>query len=407
MCSIVEDEFENLGSHTMIEDLIISEEGEICKKCKVDKVVITLNLKDGKCRNCFLAYVVHKFRASLGSTKVVQRGSDVLLNFDGSDSAVCLLHMIVDAAKCTYNKKLQFALHLVHIDETSASLTQDSFKNLEKVRQVLSQFESIKCHYASLGSINKLQDIADEQKHSNNDLFLKTLNSIPAVTAKQEFVSRTKNNMLHQIAHDLNCQYIFVPDISINLAKTLLSNISLGRGGSVSDDVQFCDNRSKEIKIIRPVRDFTKLEVKTYLNCMSLKWIDVEVYGSGHGSSASIQNLTAAFVDGLQKNFSSTISTVFKTGDKIKHSPAISEARCAFCKSLVDYHDSPTLHAIEYSRLVSADVPSALNGQPESIQQKAEKAVNGDVGDLQKKLCHGCRNIFTGLDDAGIESILP
>lgn len=180
----------------------------------------------------------------------------------------------------------------------------------------------------------------------------------------------------------------------------------MGRGGSVCDDVQFCDNRTEGIKLIRPVRDFTQAEVKNYLNFMDLKSLDVKVYGSENGSSASIQNLTSAFVDGLQKNFSSTISTVFKTGEKIKHSPAVSDTRCFFCKSLLDYNDSPTIYAIEYSRLVSADAQSVSNGS--SIQLDVEKAVNGDDQNLMKKLCHGCRNIFSGLDEeAVIEFILP
>lgn len=209
MCSIVEDEFENEAAHSMIEDLVISDKDvEICKKCRVEKVVITLNLKDGKCQNCFLAYVAHKFRSSLGSSKVVQGGADVLLSFDGCDSAVCLLHIILDAAKLKFNKKLHFNLNLVYIDENL-----NDNKSMEEVKKILIQFGPIKCHYARLGSNQQLQDITDEPKQPNNTNFLKVLNDIPSLSAKQEFVSRTKTNMLHQIANMLNCKYIFVADI--------------------------------------------------------------------------------------------------------------------------------------------------------------------------------------------------
>ena len=404
MCSIVEDEFENEGSHAMIEDILLPQEialDEICKKCKLEKVLIKLNLKDGKCKECFIAYVVHKFRASLGSTKIVRRGADVLLNFDGSPASVCLLHMYIDSAK-ELHKKLDFKLHLIYIDEILSPEINSS--HLQNIQVILDQFKDIICYYVNLGSRNELRDMRNRKTNGNNEEFLGIFKSIQSLTAKQEFVSRTKTNQLYKAANDLNCQYIFYADIGIDLAKTMLSNISLGRT-SVAHDVQFCDDRNEDIKIIRPVRDLTLPEINHYLRLMNLNYLNnVKSFGADNGSSASIQNLTSAFVDGLQKNFSSTISTVFKTGDKIKHSTSLSNIHCVFCNSSIDYKNSSALFAIEYSRLVSADAQNHVSS--DSVEKEAEKAVNGDLRELQKKLCHSCRNIFTGIEDEEVAKIL-
>ena len=48
------------------------EVGEVmtCKKCKVQRPVVNLRVRDAYCRDCFLTAVHHKFRATLGKHKV-------------------------------------------------------------------------------------------------------------------------------------------------------------------------------------------------------------------------------------------------------------------------------------------------------------------------------------------------
>ena len=48
------------------------EAGEVmtCKKCKVQRPVVNLRVRDAYCRDCFLTAVHHKFRATLGKHKV-------------------------------------------------------------------------------------------------------------------------------------------------------------------------------------------------------------------------------------------------------------------------------------------------------------------------------------------------
>jgi cytoplasmic tRNA 2-thiolation protein 2 len=80
MCSIGEDDFEDLGGvHAMVADNKDEKlpDDEICKKCNKDKTVVKLSFKVAQCKNCFILYVRHKFRAAIGSTKIVKRDSNV------------------------------------------------------------------------------------------------------------------------------------------------------------------------------------------------------------------------------------------------------------------------------------------------------------------------------------------
>ena len=77
-------------------------------------------------------------------------------------------------------------------------------------------------------------------------------------------------------------------------------------------------------------------------------------------------------ISGCKRNFSSTVSTVYRTCAKISSSteaPSVNssilienlkhfktndmEARCLLCKNFLDYHDSEAFYATEYSRFVS------------------------------------------------------
>ena len=441
MCSIVEEDFgDDGGVHAMIEDPKITDiTNEVCKKCNVEKSVIKLDFKESQCTQCFLTYVRHKFKASLGTTKIIRSGSNVLLSFNAGPESTCLLDMI----RFSYElegawKRLNFHTTLVYVDENI--VTDDGMdltkriKRIEEVKMLLKQYPNFKCYYSSIGGltndvplINEVTIAQAQDIIRSEQTFLKTLNLTTSLSSRQDFIITSRNDVLRQIASNLSCQYVFLSDIGLTLAKRLLSNISLGRGSSVANDVAFCDEHIGSVKFIRPIRDISYVEVAGYLKFNNIKTLDNQKeYGSDSGQFASIQNLTSNFVDGLQVNFSSTVSTVFRTCAKISSStdaPAVNssillenlkhfktkdmQARCLLCKNFLDYHNSETLYAIEYSRFVSEVTENPDNAEQESnkVQNKAMSAVHGDGHQIKKQLCHGCRNIFIDLDDNDLENV--
>lgn len=422
MCSIGEEDFgDEGGAHAMIEDIkSIEIIDEICKKCSNEKSVI--KLVHSLCKTCFLTHVTHKFRATLGSTKIIPRGSNVLLNFSARAADVCLLDMINAGLMADFNKKLRFNLEIVYIDESCVSEEENKrsdvkqrYENVVKIRTILEQFENFKCHYMSIADkkfIVSLNDMKESDMNSviaSESSFLKVFHSLGSITSKQDFIETIKSENLRHMAAKLKCQFIFLADTTIDLAKRLISNMALGRGSSVSFDVSFCDDRIQSTRIIRPIKDLSTMEVDNYNKFNSLRTLDAQnvKFGNDAGQFASIQNMTSQFIDGLQDNFSSTVSTVYRGCSKIapklnRPSAAINiNQRCSLCKSFLDYQNSKTLYAIEFSRYVSeaaADSEKLLKNT-EKIEEKAASGVNSDGNEFKRHLCHGCRNIFLGVDD--------
>ncbi|CAG9799310.1 unnamed protein product [Chironomus riparius] len=428
MCSVAEADFgDEGGKHTMLKDVALNAiEDENCKKCNVDKCVIKLDFKEAMCLSCFLYYVRHKFRATLGSSKILNRQSDVLFDFKGTAADVCLLHMIKFAFEEETYKRLSFKLKLVFVDEncTATTNTEDALRNrmtkIQEIKDILQQFPSFTCCYSTIAdkifddisiiSREKVLALIESEKE-----FSSVYHSIDTLSSKQDFMEIMRKNALRDTAHHLNCSYIFLSDISVDLAKKLISNIALGRGSSVSNDVGFLDDRISCIKIIRPLKDLNQHEVDSYVQFNNLKFCSFSNFSS-NDNVASIQNLTSNFINQLQKNcYNSTVSTVYKCSNKIaSNNETIScqnntinskmarsyitdmNQRCLLCKSILDYHHSETLYAIEFSRCVSGQIAANIEGMEnlERIRESSENAKNSIENNRNKFLCHGCRNIF-------------
>lgn len=391
MCSIGEDDFGDEGGiHSMQKEPteITSniQVNQICNNCKTNNVVVKLAFKEAQCKSCFLMYVRHKFRAALGTTKIVRRGSNVLIDFDGSPNSLVLMHMINYAISQETFRKLHFNVFTLFIDENCIEQKEDPKSIIDNLKNILAQFNFNSNFFSCIDTDETLINVDTlnylDITYDNID-FLKKLNSIKNLSLKQDFIRMTRKNILRLIAEKLDCQYIFTSEISTELAALVLADVALGRGQSAAFDVGFVDDRIEHAKIIRPIRDLTEAEVQHYIALTEIQHFNKSnfIYGKNKGEFSSIQNLTAHFVDGLQKNFSSTVSTVFRTGDKFALNRVKIESQCEFCKGLIDCENSETLHAIEFSSKVS------------TINNDREETSN-----LMKSLCHGCRNIFCNFD---------
>lgn len=432
MCSIGEDDFGDEGGlHTMIKDpKEITVPDEICKKCNERKIVVKINLRDAQCQPCFYQYARHKFRAALGSTRIVDRGARVLLVFDGSIESCVMFDMIRYGLTQDLYKRITFVPYAIYIDDSCAfeSDTQKRQENLTKFKKLLDyfQFESYYTSIATDKTIRKIEGaqqlklpLTDEQVEEEQK-FVNALNSLGSLTSRQDFVHVSQMNAIRKTAELLDCKFAFLSTVNHQIATDLLANIALGRGNSVANEISICDNRGK-VKILRPIRNLSDIEVDTYVKFNDdVPWPqNVRNYSNSSDSNPtlSLQNLTRQFINGLQENFTSTVSTVFRTGDKIASGSASctkktdnkSKNTCKFCHSFLDYEDSPTLFAIEYSRCVSAIADQTEVNDFVQMSKMAKNAVEGstkdsddDVAALWKDLCHGCRNIFRDFkDDTG------
>jgi len=275
--------------------------------------------------------------------------------------------------------------------------------------------------------IKPLQNFSLTLKESNDDVTLKNIfNKLPDYTSKIELLHKLRQKLIYASARMLGCTKIFVADDSTSLAVAILSNVSLGRGAQLSLDVSFIDNRYSDLLLLRPMRDFTRHELGCYLSIHNVEIVASGDLADSTNSPQSIQRLTEKFVTDLDSKFHGTVSTVFRTGEKVCAGASTknrnSDETCVLCDAPLDTLASDTvisaIQATAFSRLVSSQGPNGNidlakveeiaklslgdNGISNGCEKcngsgncgKAGKDVEVSSDDLRKFLCYGCRLIF-------------
>ncbi|XP_017854123.2 cytoplasmic tRNA 2-thiolation protein 2 [Drosophila busckii] len=394
MCSIGEDDFgDEGGMHAMlpssVESQAVTTAGDCTKCSQPAEELYKLNFRQPECRACFLNYARHKFRAALGASKALPRGAEVLLLIDGTPESLVLLDMLHYAQTQNTFKRLHCNVRVLYIDAGSSLSKRDPLPALRDCQRRYTPFEFHVVHSnATPDSVQLLDNyiaIAEPkqlEKHRN-------------LTAHQDYAQQQRKRLMGAVAAQLRCSHIFESSICSTLATQLLSSIALGRGGSVALDVALFDDRlPAQVKLLRPLKDLNAQEVQLYVKAQQLQAFPT--INELDKDSASLQNLTKSFVDNLQLNYASTVSTIFRTGDKIAAKRCLNvevDAKCALCQSDLEEETSDTLLAIEYSRSVS-EAGAALQ-QRQSIEQLEKCARERLLS--SRDLCHACSNIKTEL----------
>lgn len=375
MCSVTEVDFDDDDERWMEKKSGVLT-GTPCKKCSERNAVVVLRFRDAYCRECFLAAATHKFRASLGKSKMVRPRDHVLIAFSGSQASTALLHLVNTGLNEDSHKRLMFACSVVYIDEGAVvELSQhERNKICTSVIQQITKYNLplyITTLERSLGNL-------DESYYSHGDItyniddhkeqeLKKLMGSIYSLTGKDDLLLKLRNHLLLKIAKRLKCTKIFSADTASHLAVRLLSNVALGRGAQLPLDIAFCDIRDPDVMLLRPMRDFMKKEVVFYNIFNKLESVFIPSLGTKANAHVSIQKLTEAFVTDLQEDFPATVSTIFRTGDKLNMASSITETdeRCALCQGPVDTTTtvSSALQATEFSRMVSTLGPFGFDSK--------------------------------------------
>lgn len=161
-------------------------------------------------------------------------------------------------------------------------------------------------------SINQINSI--REKHSS--------------TSWNDMVVKLRRHILIRVGHSLQCNFVFTAETTTTLASSLLSNLSLGRGSQIEHDAGFIDTRDDTVKILRPMKDLSQEELANYASLKKLTFIHENTVKDN-----SLQSLIHTFVVELQHNFPATISTVYKTSEKIgTFGNSTNLNKCTFCQ---------------------------------------------------------------------------
>lgn len=420
-------------------------------KCEKKAVLVT-RVNDAFCKECFMVYVTHKFRAAIGKSKLIRDGESVLVGVSGGQASSCLLHLIQEGLSGRAHKKLRFKPGLVFIDE-GATIGMSAEERLATCTQVLEIMEKtgFPCYLKALEqameldrevvtnsatqsdpapgtSLSSAENLTKLHRYDKAEEELRALlDSLKSVSAKEDLIKSLRQKILIDLARREGYSKVMLGDCSTRLAVRLLTDIAQGRGAHVAMDTAFADNRCNDITIVRPIRDFSSKEVAMFNILNDVPSVFIPRITTKAADSVSIEHLTEKFVTGLQSEYPSTTSNIMRTGEKLHTEKTnSSENQCAICQAPLDTDVplSSALSAVRFSETVSrcssvtlsvfstdtaccggGDKDCQSQGQKESgccgrgdgsCQSKETKLSRDEV---ESALCYACRLLIKDLAD--------
>ncbi|XP_029669813.1 cytoplasmic tRNA 2-thiolation protein 2-A [Formica exsecta] len=407
----------------------------LCRKCRRENIDVLLIGQSGYCKTCFLTITNHKFRAALGKSKIIHHGDSILVDHSGELNSTVLLHLIKSGMSESAHKKIIFKTIVLYIDDGAImGRTIDERKILQyKIAKEIED-SGFNGYVISLHQVLSKEDTLEvkpidcrEIYHEHEDHLHTILDNLPDNTSRIDLLNQLRRRLLVSTAQKLGCNKIFVADSAIDIATKALGDICLGRGAQLSLLANFCDARC-DIKILKPLRNFTQQELVYYSQHYKIKSVKLKE-SNVTAPATSIQALAHNFTTGLESQFSGTVSTIFRTAEKI--SPRINaqqnaEDNCVLCDAKLDATSSSdqisAVRAIEISRLISSNIETRTSSNKEKeesnstilcLDDKIYCNDNTECGckkrkitaeDVWRYLCYSCRLIFRNSD---ILSTLP
>ncbi|NXH98361.1 CTU2 protein, partial [Pachycephala philippinensis] len=316
---------------------------------------------------CFREYFVHKFRAMLGKNRVIFPGEKVLLAVSGGPASSAMVRQVQEGLSREAAKRLRFVpglvyveegavrgqspeqreqtlaqmetllqatgfpYHLIHLEEAlelPPSILQpgpehsgppgpsykeavDSF--IQQQRQDGDSGSSLPGHStqdrpAGPSGTPRLPDAAQTQE------LLRGFEAAGTATAREELLQMLRTHLIVQTARDRGYAKVMMGESLTRVAIKLLTNLSLGRGAYLAVDTGFTDQRHGDVMVVRPMRDYTAKEIAFYNRFFSVPTVIVPPLFTKRREKPSIHQLVERFLVGLQEEFPSTISTVYRYG---------------------------------------------------------------------------------------------
>lgn len=369
--------------HDQLERTDVPSASQKCVKCKEESAAVVIRAGDAYCRGCFKEYFIHKFRAMLGKNRIIFPGEKVLLAVSGGPSSCSMLSQVQEGLSQKAHKKLRFFPGIVYIDEggavgQSTEERQRTVSELEVVfkatgfpfhilplEQVLDLPSSVvvtalppsqqppSAYKAAVDRFNQTcgSDCltpSEQQKkslpdvhESHTQLLQQLIGSAKTLTAREDLLNTLRQHLLVHTARTEGYSKLMLGDNCTRLAIKLLTSISLGRGAQLAQDTGFSDSRYGDIISVRPMRDYSAKEIAHYNHMFNVPSVVIPSLETKTSEKASIQRLTESFVTKLQTDFPSTVSTIYRTSEKLQTACRSSSTddhsdRCLLCLCVLD-----------------------------------------------------------------------
>ena len=394
LCGVGQPEVENVPAFLESDQFKTKFAGRrTCMKCCSTKAVVVVRMDDPFCRSCFLAYFTHKFRATIGKARAIRAGEKVLLAFSGGQSSSAMLHLVSEGLSPRAPRKLRFEPGIVFIDEGEivSSSKGERPQTLQQIRETTSKME-FPFHKLCIEDVFDLEKftVDDSTCTKDNVAKLKSLfETTLSLTAKEDLVKTLRLRLLLETARKEGYSKVMLGDCATRLSIRLLSDISQGRGGDLPFDTGFSDERHGDVTFIRPMREFMMKEIALYNFFNRIETVSVRKLASMTHSHASIDRLTEVFVSGLQADFPFTVSTIFRTGDKLSVKESTDDqSACALCGVPLE----PCVRLHEDNGQGSSSVRDCCGGCQGRCSASTNQQMTEDI--FFNALCFGCQLTF-------------
>ncbi|XP_051485700.1 cytoplasmic tRNA 2-thiolation protein 2 isoform X2 [Apus apus] len=395
---------------------------------------------------CFRQYFVHKFRAMLGKNRVIFPGEKVLLALSGGPASSAMVQQVQEGLSRETAKRLRFVPGLIYVDEGSVrgqspAQREQSLAHMETLLQetgfpyhlaYLEQAlelpasilrpgpeqssESGPSYKEAVDGFIQQQQWQEGDRDGGTSLpstqdtpagpsqrlppatltqeLQRLFEAVETPTAREELLQMLRLHLILQTARTRGYTKVMTGESCTRVAIKLLTNLSLGRGAFLAVDTGFVDNRHGDVMVVRPMREYTAKEIAFYNHFFHVPTVIAPPLPTKRREKPSIHRLIERFLMGLQEDFPSTISTVYRTGEKLSPAPAIASCeseRCLLCLCALDIAGEEEL-ALE---------PTLIMDEPEFVEngccQDAPLAGTESKAAFIPLLCYSCRLTFKEL----------
>ncbi|XP_064459573.1 cytoplasmic tRNA 2-thiolation protein 2-like [Ornithodoros turicata] len=363
----------------------ISSSLSVCKTCD-RKAKFVLRKHDPYCSGCFWKNCTHKFRSTLGKSRLIKHGDIVLVCFSGGPASSAMVELVLDGISDEPLKSLPIHPSLLYIDDSV--VLGDSADHADVIS--LMKDTGRRYYTVPLELVYAEGPLCFDSKYNNDELrhtFTTTYNSFSTLTDREEFYRLTLRQLIVRVARDNGFKKVFTGETQTVLAARLLSNLALGRGAQIPDESAFLDSRDESVMILRPMREFSSKEVALFNFHTGVRHRVQKTPSTGCDPRASVARLTENFVNGLQVDFPSTVSTIWRTGDKLA-AKECSDKTCKVCGSKLDCVNPPAASAV-----------NALD-----LTRKLSRLTTGDTASegTYDTMCYACRNLSEKVGSCGL-----